>query len=740
MGSRSRPRSRGCRGAVAVAAALSFGLIVALPLPVSAHHDELVDKVRGEVEWVSLGSSGSQGNGDSGFTCGEFADYSASDNGRIIAFASAAGNLHPADVNGQAIVDIFVRDRASGSLEMVSRLPSGLAPELPPDLPKVGETQCFVSSRNPVVSGNGRYVAFTSDLSLAGADHPENARFGVGASQVFVRDLKNGTTELVSRTWNGDRADRSSGGSVAISDSGRFVSFPSRATNMVEKVNCGLDVGPVPVPVPIFSCGSQIYVRDRKKNTTSIVSVSSKGDAANDNTVLAQISGNGRFVAFESGANNLVVNDDNECRAPVYGGHSQRTSPSCPDVFVHDRASGKTELVTVARDAESTADHASSLPTWNAQQAISDDGRYVLFYSHATDLVPSNSVPFTRSTAYVRDRRSDRTERVSISSTGAMLSAGGSHIYSISDDGRYVLLSGVNGCGANWPRSKCRSFQERQLDIGDGSHEVDGTGIYDRETGQTDLVDIASLDPRYENAPPANRAGSYPAIGANGRFMVFNSPQTIYENDTNDSRDLFVREIEHRALGTIFGSKPPPPKPRQEGPPLICIEDTCIPPQSAVSFDFESDVDDILAKQGAKLHGASLAYRPEIGDLFVAIELEHMGPALPVNIPGIGTAPTSSIMYGLRFEVQARRYEVRASSLGGGTFGLFDCTDSAPLCTQVTTLKGGYGTTGERAVFSLPLKEIGLENGGNLKDVVAFSALGSDLSGALKVLDRLRLK
>jgi hypothetical protein len=103
-------------------------------------------------------------------------------------------------------------------------------------------------------------------------------------------------------------------------------------------------------------------------------------------------------------------------------------------------------------------------------------------------------------------------------------------------------------------------------------------------------------------------------------------------------------------------------------------------------------------------------------------------------VPGL-----SPIFYGLRFGIEDRSYEVRATSLLGGTFGLFDCTHS-PTCTKVADLRGGYGTTGMRVVFLLPLEEIGLENGGQLKDVTAFSSLGSYLSGTTKILDQVKLK
>lgn len=142
------------------------------------------------------------------------------------------------------------------------------------------------------------------------------------------------------------------------------------------------------------------------------------------------------------------------------------------------------------------------------------------------------------------------------------------------------------------------------------------------------------------------------------------------------------------------------------------------------------DVHAALTNQGANLYGASLAYRP-MPTCSRRFELEYM----PTVLPGI-----SPIFYGLRVEVEGKSYQVRATSTLGRTFGLFDCTGSRPVCSKVATLRGGYGTTGMRVVFSLPLDEIGLQEGGKLKDVEAYSALGSYLSGASKILDSVRIK
>lgn len=125
----------------------------------------------------------------------------------------------------------------------------------------------------------------------------------------------------------------------------------------------------------------------------------------------------------------------------------------------------------------------------------------------------------------------------------------------------------------------------------------------------------------------------------------------------------------------------------------------------------------------------------------VAIELEDM-PSLNVGAQGLfSSASSPSLLYSLRFDVGVTSYEVRAYFLLGGTFGLFDCTNKArAICTKVADLGGGYGTTGERVVFSLPLHAIGLDNGGELADVVAFSGLGSQLTRASKIMDTVNLK
>ena len=133
---------------------------------------------------------------------------------------------------------------------------------------------------------------------------------------------------------------------------------------------------------------------------------------------------------------------------------------------------------------------------------------------------------------------------------------------------------------------------------------------------------------------------------------------------------------------------------------------------------------------GAKLFGAAVVLRPDRGDLYATIDLQHM--------PRV-TRDAAPFVYGLRFESEGREYEVRATSLRKGTFGLFDCTDLLPTCSKTATLQGGYGTTGERIVVSIPLDAVGSPTG-MVEHAEAFSALGGLDAGAVNVVDRVQLE
>ena len=166
----------------------------------------------GTTERVSVDSAGNQVA--DGFSCWNCWPYltptSLSAEGRLVAFESYASNLVPGDTNGR--LDVFVHDRQTRLTERVSVDSAGI--------------QGNGSSRQPSISADGRFMAFTSDATnLVPGDTN-------GRTDVFVHDRQTGTTERVSVDSAGNQGNAGSSG-VGISGDGRFVAFTSSATNLV---------------------------------------------------------------------------------------------------------------------------------------------------------------------------------------------------------------------------------------------------------------------------------------------------------------------------------------------------------------------------------------------------------------------------------------------------------------------------------------------------------------------------
>jgi hypothetical protein len=694
---------------------LACGLVSAVLLTVlpqaNAHHDENVYKLnRGTTERVSVSSTGQEGDQHSGAgTCGGRRGwmYSASNNGRFVTFASKAGNLHPADKNDKMIQDIFVFDRKEKRTEIVSVMPSGLSPDAPP-----GVTDGFdlcqavpaIRSYNPAISGNGRYVAFVSNLPLTGTNDLEAANLLL--DKVFVRDLKKGTTELISRTWDGSPGVGVEGSGIrglTISNDGRFIAFTSDVISITKEV-CS------PTEAPPFIGGGggsclQTYVRDRVLNETTLVSKSSAGIAADFGSESPSISGNGRYVAFHSEASNLVPNDNNLCFQNIQVG------PSCSDVFVHDLWKRQTELVSIARDG-SHPNGASRLDDWlSAPQAISDDGRFVSFSSFALDLVPANNLA-DPSHHFVRDRKASRTERVSVSSTGTMLMAFAG-APTLSDTGRY-LLSSMSG----------RPAPYLAHDHGGGSHLVD------RKTGQVDWVTTGASDASHH---PGDSALLIPSVGGNARFVLGSHDKGfVVGNDTNDAIDVFVRDI--GGLQEIGVSHVGLPATRARLIPRLNAYNT----SSGWGTYRDAPDDTSIASPVSEILRARVAHRLALRDLYVRVDVERLATADPLT----GLLPLP-ILHTARFEIGDRIFELRVqgwggpAAQGGGIFGVFDCSEGT--CDEISRVPGGYGTIGENFVAAIPLRHLDLERGGTIDRLEFTSGTGTYVSGLELRFDGLRV-
>ncbi|MFN0006462.1 MAG: TolB family protein [Planctomycetota bacterium] len=335
------------------------------------------DRQNGTTQRVSLNSSGGVGGGPTNSRAAISAD------GRYVAFESLATNLAPTDANGWT--DVFLRDRSTGTTTQLSLDPSG----------GLGDGH----SSFPHISADGRYVAFYSHASNLVAGDTN------GVSDVFVRDCQAGTTERVSVDSGGAQGDGHCGffyGGVALSADGRHVAFQSLSTNLVPGDTNGV---------------SDVFVHDRQTGTTERVSVDSgeaqgNGDTGHDGLA---ISDDGRYVTFGSLASNLVAGDTN----------------GVADVFVRDRQDSTTERVNVA--AGGAQANGASGPS-----SITPDGRFVGFSSLASNLVVGDT-NLERDT-FLRDRQNGTTERVSVSSSGAQQN-NDSQGPAITPDGRYLLFS-----------------------------------------------------------------------------------------------------------------------------------------------------------------------------------------------------------------------------------------------------------------------------------------------------------
>ena len=323
-------------------------------------------------ERVSVTPDGGEPNGasqQSGFA------PAISGNGELVAFSSRATDLIPGGTDG--LENVFIYDRAA---DVTERISIGIG----------GEPNG--ASSFPDISASGRYVVFQS-LASNLVENDTN-----GEIDVFLFDRDTDTTLRVSVASDGQQSD---GVSItpAISDNDLVIAFASGATNLVSE-----DTNRV----------NQIYVHEWQSGETELVSVSSDGRVGNRASFLPDLNADGSLVAFKSEAFNLVADD----------------TRGVPDVFVHSRANGETERVSV----DSFGNQANDL---SSGPGISGDGRFVAFVSFASNLVPDDANLF--SDVYVFDRAIRAIARVTVGLGGSESNAGVPDFPPrVSADGRWI--------------------------------------------------------------------------------------------------------------------------------------------------------------------------------------------------------------------------------------------------------------------------------------------------------------
>ncbi len=410
----------------------------------------------GTTELVSVTSNGTQGNDISSIA-------SISADGRYVAFESWASNLVSGDTNGWT--DIFVHDRVNRTTERIS-----VASD---------ELEGNNKSEDPSISGDGRYVAYFSKASnLVSGDTN-------GEMDVFVRDRVNGTTLRISVASDGTQGDSYSY-HPSISADGRFIAFESNATNLINGDTNG---------------ERDIFLHDRVNVTTERVSVSSTETQGNAGSWDPSISADGWYVAFASGASNLVSGDTN------YES----------DIFVRDRLNGMTERVSVANDGLKEM----IFRYFQSSQPTDDMWHLSLM---ASSLVGGDTNG--ERDVYVSYRGNGTTERVSVASNGTQ-GNGWAWESSISANGRYVAFE-----------SNASNL------VNDDTNSAEEVFIHDLVNATTERAAVANDDGAQGN----NWSGN-PSISSDGRYVAFHSwASNLVSVDTNGDVDVFVRDREGTEL------------------------------------------------------------------------------------------------------------------------------------------------------------------------------------------------
>lgn len=329
----------------------------------------LRDRIADTTVRVSVGAGGVQADGPSD-------ECDVSDDGRFVVFASVASNLVPGDGNG--LTDVFLRDVVAGTTTLVSRTPGGA-------------TGVNGGSELPSISGDGARVAFESNAT--GLDPADTN----GTGDVFLYERATDTVRLVSRAPGG-AAGNGSSSRAHISADGGWVAFSSAARNL----------GPSDPTGTV-----DIYVHDvATGNNLRITGPTGSLDSLCQNP---RISRDGRHVAFQTGASNLLTTPY------VNGAHIARW----------DRISGEIEVVS--RDLTGAVTGGTS-----GDPDISDDGVWVAFRSFESDLVAGDSNG--REDVFVRNVPQRWTERASVAHDGGELDAA-SRATAISGNGRFTLFS-----------------------------------------------------------------------------------------------------------------------------------------------------------------------------------------------------------------------------------------------------------------------------------------------------------
>ena len=422
-----------------------------------------------------------------------FGGLAISANGRYVVFHSDAPDLFPGQVDGNSDPDVFLYDRVARKLALVSHARDSAS--------------SAVGGESPLISADGRYVAFSSDSG--------NLVPGISGEGAFLFDRSSGSFE-----WVGP------GPALAISSDGRYTAFNGggdlflydRSTRIRTLVNhaVGSPTSTSNRHVDTFSSSGmsadgrylifassatdlvagqseslkRVFLYDRSTGGVTLVGrmADSPFNSINDPP---KISGDGRYVVFSSQSSTLLP--------------GQIDSNGSSDVFLYDRSSGKTALVSAASASPLTAGNRQSYAP-----AISTNGGYVVFTSDATDLLEGSRDLNESRDVFVHTvaTRSNAAVSVHAPEMASLTPPAASVVRALSADGRYVAFE-----------SRASSLIAGQVDRNGGANDI---FLFDAVNKSTILVSHASGSATVTG----NGRSEQPSLSADGRFIAFVSKAT----------------------------------------------------------------------------------------------------------------------------------------------------------------------------------------------------------------------
>ncbi|HBL30015.1 MAG TPA: hypothetical protein DD490_24515 [Acidobacteria bacterium] len=427
-----------------------------------------------------------------------------------------AANLPGASQDDNNEIDVFLHDRVSGDITLVSHASSGTS------------TTGNGRSDDPILSTDGSVVVFTSRATNL---LPDPVGGGV---QLFLYDRRNRRATLISHAAtspsSGVLGGILGGGHHSVSGDGRWVAFASKADDLI--------AGQVEA-----NAGGDVFLFDRATGANTLVSHAgfSSTQTGNGPSTAPAISGDGRYIAFESSASDLAAGQTGAGSIFVYdrvAGITTRVSASGgnplaisadgrqvvftggSNVYLWDRVLATTRLVSRSLASPTTPGNGpSSLGTSDNPQVLSADGRWVVFASTATDLVPGQAGGHPG--IFLFDRISGTVSQVSAWAGSLTTSQP-----ALSGDGRFV------------------AYGSEAHDLVPG--QVDSIGSpdffrFDREAGTTSLISHVPASAVTTGKALSDATLEGPRLSADGAWSTFASlSPDLVPGDRDGTKDAFL--------------------------------------------------------------------------------------------------------------------------------------------------------------------------------------------------------